>query len=305
MASKPLRLASLKSQHHRRKDRHTKRACPAHPIYPLKMPAPSTLPASLLSASSFIRHLRKSQPVRPPWLESVRLLRAHQARRLCKKRISACSCGWYLVEMALEFRALPKYYSFANASINLACIASHGNSRKAFTFDFLSNSPFTAEEFDSWTQRAVSDRAALPTKALCLRKSSQIEDLASSTMSDALIDLILKRKRKLCVAKDTEGGESEKAVASKPALHHAAKKPRYVSSIPIEKKATSNSSFDPFSRRKCKPVLIHDSDSSSTRPPKPPTTGQASTDRQHSSGEATPRQSEDLFVAHEKLDLDL
>ena len=151
----------------------------------------------------------------------------------------------------------------------------------------------------------MSDRVALPPTSFFSRKSSQIEDLASSTMSDALIDLILKRKRKLCVAKDLESTESEKAAASKPSLYHTFKKPRYISSISTEKKMNSNSSFDPFSRRKCKPVLIHDSDSSATRSSKPSITGQLSTDSQHSSGEAASRQSEDLFVAHENLDIDL
>lgn len=53
------------------------------------------------------------------------------------------------LQRRLEFKVLPKHYSFANASINLACVVSHGNSRKVFTFDFLSNSPFTAVSFFS------------------------------------------------------------------------------------------------------------------------------------------------------------
>ncbi|KAL0581688.1 RNA polymerase-associated protein rtf1 [Marasmius crinis-equi] len=73
----------------------------------------------------------------------------------------------------------------------------HGKSRKSFPLDKVSNTPFSAKEFDRLIQTLQSDKLPIPPKSAVTAKVAQMEQLASQPMTDSDITAMLLKKNQL------------------------------------------------------------------------------------------------------------
>lgn len=142
--------------------------------------------------------------------------------------------------------------------INRSCTVNHASSTKTFTFDYFSNSKFSEFEYNEWVTKCQASNVSTPPKKFANQRAVQLKQMAETEVTDSLINEILKRKSLFCLsttkrdpteASDHNVEESKVPKKPKPATS-------YISFAKTTQDPSKSSSFDPFSRRKCRPSQI-------------------------------------------------
>lgn len=74
---------------------------------------------------------------------------------------------------------------------------SHGSSKKTFEFTYLSDSPFTQEEFDKWHEACKKDKMNVMNKRKLKAKLTQLKHMGDHQLTNAEISAMVDEKRKL------------------------------------------------------------------------------------------------------------
>ncbi|KAF9927900.1 RNA polymerase-associated protein rtf1 [Linnemannia zychae] len=91
-----------------------------------------------------------------------------------------------------------KIYSIGDgAATNLNLTLKHGNAEKNFTMDYISNGPFTEDEFRRFEIQLKSDKVDLPTQDHIERKRKDIEHAKAYVLNATEVQEILEIKKQL------------------------------------------------------------------------------------------------------------
>ena len=152
-----------------------------------------------------------------------------------------------------ELKTGSRTYDFGGSKINRVCILNHGSSQKTFTFDFLSNSHFTEKEYEEWIASCQRKNYKMPSRNFCKKKSAEIIEISKIKFDDAVINNRLKRKAEFSVVQSVPRYTPAQKFDS-PAKRT---KSSYIS-FNRSQEETHKEEFDPFSRRKCRPLQLQE-----------------------------------------------
>ena len=208
----------------------------------------------------------------------------------------------YRISVVEELKTSGKFYHFGNNMINRSCTVNHASSAKTFTFDYLSNSKFNEMEHAEWISKCRENKYAIPSKKFANQRAAQLKQMIEAGITDSLINDILKRKAMFCL--DTRKRDSHEAGNSHAEEREKPKKPKstisYMSFAKTSQEPSKDSSFDPFSRRKCRPSQMqafNDTQTSSTQTAAE--ARHADSDKSNSDEKSAPRN------MHESINLDI
>lgn len=176
---------------------------------------------------------------------------------LVRVRIGDESSSAYRISVVEDLKTCDQFYPFGNTTINRSCTVNHASNTTTFTFDYFSNSEFTEVEYNEWVSRCRANNVSTPSKRFANLRTMLLKQMAEATVTDSLINNILKRKALFC-SSPSKRSLSEASDHSIEERETPKKKRKpdisYASFIKPTPNPSELSPFDAFSRRKCRPT---------------------------------------------------
>ena len=94
-----------------------------------------------------------------------------------------------------------KVYTLGTTKTNKGFKLRHGNEERTYRLEFVSNQPFTDDEFKRWKEALVKANVALPSLRDVEHKSKELQTYVNYRFKDEDIDCIVREKKRF--AKDT------------------------------------------------------------------------------------------------------
>lgn len=122
-----------------------------------------------------------------------------ETARGCLLRLSV-SKGHEQVYRLVEIKKIVKYhraYRINEVTTNKAAVLKYGKSEKTFRLDVISNSEFTAAEFDRWMATMREEHQPMITRRVAESRAAAWKLLEESPVSDTIVSAMVAAKREL------------------------------------------------------------------------------------------------------------